>query len=595
MTEKLRNFREHIRELSEEQLARLNERTGADPEEIRAGVAKLQSALGDVRRVGRTIRGFYDPTRHEFAIPLESAEQKVRLLNALADLSISAWEENATLIIDHQRDLDTLMTAGFFAAPEDQTPSAQPVLPVRPDPYYAYRYPSPAPKDDPAREEFSRARRQFERERAKEEYADAPEMDEELRRIVSDFDSGNVDVQDTPEFRARFGDLPTLTLFPQKYVWKGREAYERRSGRHITKEDRERLYASAKDDPRAMEEVVRMHVGLVVHILARVLDRWRGTAVDTDDLFQAGLIGLYRAAQRYEPDKGSFTASAGHHIEGRMRRFAAEYQKVVRLPVHTAELRGHYHKKRRPLEAKGSVDRDELAKEMEMPHWKLEKFERTYFLHTRFDPLDESFGEASGDVVDMNAQPLNTSDTQRGVDESERARVVHDAIANMTGREAMILCMRFGIIPSKPVDLKSLVAYSYGGQQMPIDVENASIEDVFDTARKFAKGKGERRFIYGRPARYLDLLETCASNEQLSDEDVTGMTPQERMFMAINGKLQWDQLEKFDVPREFSLEEVADFYGVTRERIRDIEGRALRYLKHPAYSKKLKTVLDTEI
>ena len=43
---------------------------------------------------------------------------------------------------------------------------------------------------------------------------------------------------------------------------------------------------------------------------------------------------------------------------------------------------------------------------------------------------------------------------------------------------------------------------------------------------------------------------------------------------------------------EHTLEEVGQNFAVTRERIRQIEAKALRKLRHPSRCKKLKTFID---
>ena len=42
----------------------------------------------------------------------------------------------------------------------------------------------------------------------------------------------------------------------------------------------------------------------------------------------------------------------------------------------------------------------------------------------------------------------------------------------------------------------------------------------------------------------------------------------------------------------YTLEEVGHIFKVTRERIRQIEAKALRKLKHPSRSRKLRSFLD---
>ena len=49
---------------------------------------------------------------------------------------------------------------------------------------------------------------------------------------------------------------------------------------------------------------------------------------------------------------------------------------------------------------------------------------------------------------------------------------------------------------------------------------------------------------------------------------------------------------KLGMNSDHTLEEVGQQFSVTRERIRQIEAKALRKLKHPTRARKLKTFLD---
>ena len=71
--------------------------------------------------------------------------------------------------------------------------------------------------------------------------------------------------------------------------------------------------------------------------------------------------------------------------------------------------------------------------------------------------------------------------------------------------------------------------------------------------------------------------------EQLGDV-LSTLTPREAKVLRLRFGLEDG--------RQRTLEEVGKEFDVTRERIRQIEAKALRKLRHPSRSKKLKDFLD---
>ena len=72
--------------------------------------------------------------------------------------------------------------------------------------------------------------------------------------------------------------------------------------------------------------------------------------------------------------------------------------------------------------------------------------------------------------------------------------------------------------------------------------------------------------------------------KEVLDNLLNTLTPREARILRLRFGLQNG--------RSYTLEEVGQKFGLTRERIRQIEGRALRRLRHPRRSRKLRHYLD---
>jgi len=100
-----------------------------------------------------------------------------------------------------------------------------------------------------------------------------------------------------------------------------------------------------------------------------------------------------------------------------------------------------------------------------------------------------------------------------------------------------------------------------------------------------------RQFVSLEAAKDVPLLTTSIEDVLDAGEDPVGealvqtmstLTPREEKVLRMRFGLD---------DREYDLKEVGDYFNLTRERIRQIEGKALRKLRHPLFCKTLKLAM----
>jgi RNA polymerase sigma-B factor len=96
-------------------------------------------------------------------------------------------------------------------------------------------------------------------------------------------------------------------------------------------ERRAELFAEYRrtDDREVRDQLIEMNIGLA----EAVARRFGGRGERHDDLLQVALVGLLKAVERFEPDRGlAFSSFATPTIEGELKRHFRDKRWAVRVP-----------------------------------------------------------------------------------------------------------------------------------------------------------------------------------------------------------------------------------------------------------------------
>ncbi|MDX9953177.1 MAG: sigma-70 family RNA polymerase sigma factor [Anaerolineae bacterium] len=270
-------------------------------------------------------------------------------------------------------------------------------------------------------------------------------------------------------------------------IERGRESERLLRDNGHNREERLLLETDIEQGREARDHLIRANTRLVVSIAKKYM----GRGVPFLDLIQEGNLGLMKAVEKFEYQRGyRFSTYATWWIRQTITRAIADQGRTIRVPVHMSDRIRRLYRRAQEIEQERGVrpTAEELGEEMGLEARKVQWMMRVSWQPLSLErPVGEDEDSELSNFIEDEFTPTPSDTTYQELLRDH----IEEALATLNPREVRILRMRFGL---------------------------------------------------------------------------------------QNGQ-------------SYTLEEVGKKFGLTRERIRQIEGQALRRLRHPSRSRDLRDYL----
>ena len=268
--------------------------------------------------------------------------------------------------------------------------------------------------------------------RVEEEDADLPLLDDaQIGRLEHELSAEGVALDDPVKaYLKEIGQVPLLSA----------------------EEEQTLARAARAGDADARRRLSEANLRLVVS----VAKRYAGRGLPFLDLIQEGNLGLMKAAEKFEPDRGfKFSTYATWWIRQSITRAIADQGRTIRIPVHLVEHINRVRKTEGELLRKNGREptAEEIAVRLEMEPDRVREL-----LQLAQEPV--SLETPVGEEEDAHLEDF-IQDEEAGipVDEAGRQllrRELMSVLKSLTPREERVITLRFGLDDGRPRTLEEL-------------------------------------------------------------------------------------------------------------------------------------------
>jgi RNA polymerase sigma factor (sigma-70 family) len=198
-----------------------------------------------------------------------------------------------------------------------------------------------------------------------------------------------------------------------------------------------------------------------LRLVYSIAGRYKGRGVSYLDLVQEGTLGLIRAAEKFEFEKGfRFSTYCFNWITQAVRRYVGDVGTLIRLPTHVQEQMGRLYKEKAIEQLRTGVEPDEetLAAKLGMD---IEKTRQLLQMRNLGVSLDAPrFDDDEGTLLDtLSGEPYGG--TEDSAEQASLHKFLGGAVDALEPSEQRVVVARWGLHDGPPLS-RAEVADSLG-------------------------------------------------------------------------------------------------------------------------------------